>query len=133
MALYRGEYAWAEVVDQGGPWVNSAHDGERRRGLSIVAAIAGDGNWGIEGDEASRVVWFRLDWDQARRCLTQPRFARAIGVSVTTVGHAETGRLWQARHFWEGADKELGLTATIEQRVCRPGTPMCLLHSRKTA
>jgi DNA-binding transcriptional regulator YhcF (GntR family) len=29
--------------------------------------------------------------------LTQPQFAAALGVSVTTVGHAETGRLWQAR------------------------------------
>ena len=26
-----------------------------------------------------------------------------LGVSVTTVGHAETGRLWQARGFWERA------------------------------
>lgn len=39
--------------------------------------------------------------------LTQPQFAIAIGVSVTTVGHAETGRLWQSRHFWEQADKAL--------------------------
>jgi hypothetical protein len=29
-----------------------------------VAAVAGDGNWGIEGDEASRVAWFRIDWNQ---------------------------------------------------------------------
>ena len=28
-------------------------------------------------------------------------------MSVTTVGHAETGRLWQSRHFWEQADKAL--------------------------
>ena len=26
-------------------------------------------------------------------------------MSVTTVGHAETGRLWQSRRFWELADK----------------------------
>lgn len=39
--------------------------------------------------------------------LTQPQLAVAIGLSATTVGHAETGRLWQSRHFWEQADKVL--------------------------
>jgi DNA-binding transcriptional regulator YhcF (GntR family) len=39
--------------------------------------------------------------------LTQPQFAAALGVSVTTVGHAETGRLWQSRRFWEKADSAL--------------------------
>lgn len=39
--------------------------------------------------------------------LTQPRFADVIGVSVTTIGHAETGRVWQSRDFWERADKAL--------------------------
>ena len=28
--------------------------------------------------------------------------------SATTVGHAETGRLWQSRQFWERADSGLG-------------------------
>ncbi|HTR94794.1 MAG TPA: GntR family transcriptional regulator [Trebonia sp.] len=36
--------------------------------------------------------------------LTQPELAVLTGVSVTTVGHAETGRLWQSRRFWEHAD-----------------------------
>lgn len=40
--------------------------------------------------------------------LTQPELARRVGVSVTTVGHAETGRLWQSRKFWERADALLG-------------------------
>jgi DNA-binding transcriptional regulator YhcF (GntR family)/transcriptional regulator with XRE-family HTH domain len=40
--------------------------------------------------------------------LTQPEFAGRVGVSVTTVGHAETGRLWQSREFWEQADAVLG-------------------------
>jgi len=40
--------------------------------------------------------------------LTQPELAGRIGVSVTTVGHAETGRLWQSRQFWERADAILG-------------------------
>jgi len=29
--------------------------------------------------------------------LIQPQLAEKIGVSVTTVGHAETGRIWQSR------------------------------------
>ncbi len=36
--------------------------------------------------------------------LTQPQLADIIGMSVTTIGHAETGRLWQSRRFWELAD-----------------------------
>ena len=39
--------------------------------------------------------------------LTQPQLAQLIGVSITRVGHAETGRLWQSRPFWEYADKAL--------------------------
>jgi len=60
--LYLGEYAWLEVVDQGGPWIFDGPDDEHGRGLAIVASIAGDGNWGIDGDAACRVAWFRLDW-----------------------------------------------------------------------
>jgi hypothetical protein len=40
--------------------------------------------------------------------LTQPELAARAAVSVTTVGHAETGRLWQSRDFWERADTVLG-------------------------
>jgi hypothetical protein len=39
--------------------------------------------------------------------LTQRGLAALVGRSVTTVGHAETGRLWQSRQFWENADKVL--------------------------
>jgi DNA-binding transcriptional regulator YhcF (GntR family) len=37
--------------------------------------------------------------------LTQPQLAAVTGMSVTSIGHAETGRLWQSRRFWELADK----------------------------
>lgn len=40
--------------------------------------------------------------------LTQPGLSALIGCSLTSVGHAETGRLWQKRDFWEKADKTLG-------------------------
>ena len=60
--LYPGDYVWVEVIDQGGPWVADGHDDEHGRGLAVVAMIAGDGNWGIEGDTSARVAWFRLNW-----------------------------------------------------------------------
>jgi hypothetical protein len=39
--------------------------------------------------------------------LTQRDLATLVGRSVTTVGHAETGRTWQSRQFWENCDKAL--------------------------
>lgn len=39
--------------------------------------------------------------------LTQADLAALARVSVTTVGHAETGRTWQSRRFWERADDAL--------------------------
>jgi anti-sigma regulatory factor (Ser/Thr protein kinase) len=65
VVIYPGEYTRAEVIDQGGAWTKDDHDDdEHGRGLQIVAAIAGEGNWGIDGDDSGRVTWFRLDWDQ---------------------------------------------------------------------
>jgi anti-sigma regulatory factor (Ser/Thr protein kinase) len=60
--LYPGDYAWVEITDQGGAWIIDEHDDEHGRGLAIVAAVAGPGNWGINGDAASRAAWFRLSW-----------------------------------------------------------------------
>ena len=40
--------------------------------------------------------------------MTQPDLAEKTGVSVTTVGHAETGRVWQSREFWQIAGRVLG-------------------------
>jgi DNA-binding transcriptional regulator YhcF (GntR family) len=51
-------------------------------------------------------------WRRAKG-LTQPELARRVGVSVTTVGHAETGRLWQSRQFWERADAVLGVNGDL--------------------
>jgi hypothetical protein len=39
--------------------------------------------------------------------LTQPALSALTGYSVTTIGHAETGRLWQSRDFWEKTDLAL--------------------------
>lgn len=40
--------------------------------------------------------------------MTQPQLAAKIGMSVTSLAHAETGRVWQSRRFWMLADQALG-------------------------
>jgi DNA-binding GntR family transcriptional regulator len=39
--------------------------------------------------------------------MTQPDLARVTGMSVTSIGHAETGRLWHSRRFWIAMDEAL--------------------------
>jgi Bacterial regulatory proteins, gntR family/Helix-turn-helix domain len=57
--------------------------------------------------------------------MLQPELADLLGVSLTTVGHAETGRLWQARDFWQRADRELGggLLRMYDQHQAAGGHP----------
>ncbi len=62
VTLYPGDYARGEVEDQGGAWTADELDDEHGRGLAIVAAVAGGGNWGIDGSAVSRAAWFRLNW-----------------------------------------------------------------------
>lgn len=45
--------------------------------------------------------------------LTQTELSDKVGMSVTTVCHAETGRLWQSRRFWERADVVLGADGAL--------------------
>jgi two-component sensor histidine kinase len=61
-----GYYALLEVEDQGGPWTER-QAGDHGRGLVLVAALAGDGNWVIENGNTpgTRVVWVWLDWPGA--------------------------------------------------------------------
>jgi hypothetical protein len=56
---------------------------------------------------AARALSRGLAVRRRARGLTQPELALEVGVSVTMIGHAETGRLWQSRHFWEHADAVL--------------------------
>ena len=49
-----------EVEDAGGPWRGGTRDDGRPHGFDVVAAIAGAGNWGIDGDDGGRVAWARL-------------------------------------------------------------------------
>jgi anti-sigma regulatory factor (Ser/Thr protein kinase) len=64
-----GYFAWLEVEDQGGPWIEqAAPDEEHGRGLALVAALAGDGNWTVEDGSTpgTRIVWAWLDWPTAQ-------------------------------------------------------------------
>lgn len=58
-------------------------------------------------DDAKRELSAALAGRRRAAGLTQPQLAKLVGLSVTTVGHAETGRLWQSREFWELTDKAL--------------------------
>lgn len=51
-----------EVEDGGGPWNAGPRDSTRPHGLDVIQAIAGSGNWGVDGDGAGRVVWATLSW-----------------------------------------------------------------------
>ena len=46
-----------EVEDGGGPWREGLGDDGRPHGFDVVAAIAGAGNWGVDGDARGRVAW----------------------------------------------------------------------------
>ena len=54
------EYLRIEVEDAGGPWRDGPRDDGRPHGFDVVAAIAGAGNWGIDGDDRGRVAWARF-------------------------------------------------------------------------
>jgi hypothetical protein len=64
-----GKYAWLEVEDEGGPWMDKGPDEEHGRGLALVSCLAGDGNWTVDAGRApgSRVVWVWLDWAAERK------------------------------------------------------------------
>jgi Bacterial regulatory proteins, gntR family/Helix-turn-helix domain len=57
--------------------------------------------------DAARALSVGLAGRRHAAGLTQAELAALAGVSVTTVGHAETGRTWQSRRFWERADSAL--------------------------
>jgi len=51
-----------EVEDLGGPWDPAPRDTTRPHGLDVIQALAGPGNWGINGDSTGRTAWARLSW-----------------------------------------------------------------------
>jgi DNA-binding transcriptional regulator YhcF (GntR family) len=62
---------------------------------------------------ATRALSAELAARRRAHGLTQPELAALAGMSVTTVGHAETGRLWQSRRFWESADAILAADGAL--------------------
>ena len=44
-----------EVEDAGGPWRDGVRDDGRPHGFDVVTAIAGPGNWGIDGHAHGRL------------------------------------------------------------------------------
>ena len=86
-------------------------DGTLVRGASRTARLR------VPADGTGRGAWVPLSAALAARRraagLTQPELAARLGVSLTTVGHAETGRLWQRRQFWVCADAVLGAAGTL--------------------
>jgi anti-sigma regulatory factor (Ser/Thr protein kinase) len=49
-----------EVEDAGGAWRAGRLDDGRPHGFDVVTAIAGAGNWGVDGDDGGRVAWALL-------------------------------------------------------------------------
>jgi hypothetical protein len=56
------------------------------------------------------------------------KLADKLSVSTTTVGHAETGRLWQARGFWIRADLELGCDGELLRKFDRYKAAECTVR-----
>lgn len=63
---------------------------------------------GRDPDDAARALSVALATRRHEAGMTQPQLAKLIRRSVTTIGHAETGRLWHSRRFWGLADKAVG-------------------------
>lgn len=91
-------------------------DGTLVRGISrtgrLRVALAGDAS-GVDVETAKAALSKALAGRRRAAGLTQPELAAKLGLSLTTVGHAETGRVWQARGFWLRADQELGGTGDL--------------------
>lgn len=85
-------------------------DGTLTTGVSRNARLRVAAQPGAAGDVPAARAALSAALGARRRAagMTQPELAAALGVSVTTVGHAETGRLWQSREFWQRADGLLG-------------------------
>jgi hypothetical protein len=74
--------------------------------------VAAPGRLGAAAD-AARALSVDLAARRHGADLTQTELAAIVGRSVTTVGHAETGRIWQARQFWENCDKALNARGAL--------------------
>jgi DNA-binding transcriptional regulator YhcF (GntR family) len=91
-------------------------DGTLTRGVSagarlrVAQAFRGSG---ADADALRRALSAALAERRRAWGLTQHALAALLGASVTTVGHAETGRVWQSRDFWCRTDAVLGGTGDL--------------------
>jgi serine/threonine-protein kinase RsbW len=65
VVLRPGRDLRVEVDDEGGRWEVRACDHEHGRGLTVVAGLAGETNWGVAGGDAGRTAWARFGWPGA--------------------------------------------------------------------
>jgi DNA-binding XRE family transcriptional regulator len=97
-------------------------DGTLARGVSpgsrLRVARPGAGA-GAGADRARENLSRALAGRRRAERLTQVELAALLGVPVTTVGHAETGRTWQGRPFWEDAARLLGGDLLDRYDACR--------------
>jgi DNA-binding transcriptional regulator YhcF (GntR family) len=91
-------------------------DGTLTRGVSPHARPRVTASTPQHADDAARALSRALAAMRRAAGLTQPDLAALTGYSVTTIGHAETGRLWQSRSFWEKADLMLAADGELTRR-----------------
>jgi hypothetical protein len=82
-------------------------EGTLSPGLSTAARPRAAVTGGPRPGDAARQLSRALAALRHVNGLTQPALSALTGYSVTTIGHAETGRLWQSREFWEKTDLTL--------------------------
>jgi hypothetical protein len=82
---------------------------------------------GASPGDAARALSGALTAARRASGLTQPALSALTGYSVTAIGHAETGRLWQSRQFWEKTDLALAadgeLTRLYDAYRAEPARP----------
>lgn len=84
-------------------------DGTLLPGLTPNARPRVAGDAGADAPRAAGAGALSAGLARRRKALglTQPGLAALTGYSATTIGHAETGRNWQSREFWEKTDRAL--------------------------
>jgi DNA-binding transcriptional regulator YhcF (GntR family) len=87
--------------------------GPSRNARPRVASMPGQTGSGHDIAAAARTLSSALAGLRRAAGLRQAELAELVGFSVTTVGHAETGRVWQSRQFWESADEVLGASGNL--------------------
>jgi hypothetical protein len=94
-----------EVEDAGGPWRDGPRDDGRPHGFDVVAAIAGAGNWGVDGDARGRIAWARLGWWMCMAVLPPP--ADAARVSCFLADHLGWSAYWDKKYgLWRVAEDD---------------------------